>query len=114
MDLKRCLIAAIASLFVICGSVTVQAGKYETLEENVKVAQARYTEAKERLRLIAGTLFDVFMSADDIHVRHAAEAELRARYPEQYNNYIEAAIELDNAEYAIYIARIDEVSIKRT
>ncbi len=108
MDLKCFLIAAIASIFLVCGSGAVQAGRYDVLEENIKIAQVRFSEAKERLRIVAGPLFDVFVRASDIHERHKAEREIKVKYPTLYGNYILASMELDDAEYALFVAKMND------
>lgn len=94
---------------MIFGAASVNAGWPEEIDENVAIAQQKFSEARANLKKVAGVLFIIFENDENISVRHEAEKQIRIKYPKEYSEYIVARMDLDDARELRYIVTINAI-----
>ena len=97
-------------IVVLFGTVcSVKADITKELREKISVAQQRFEQTKNVLREKNPKMFydfDINKWTDDCY---AAEKFFRKHYPNEYNDYIVARIELDDLFYTLFISNANQI-----
>lgn len=100
--MKKILFIIIAVFSI---NITVSAINQE-LEENISKAEKRCALAYSELYKLAGDDFLIYVNDKWTDRCYEIEKELRNKYPQEYEEYINAVGEYDDLLYAKYIGEI--------
>ena len=97
-------------LGVLFGSVcSVKAEIPKEMRDKISVAQQRFEQTKNVLREKNPERFFDFDSNKWTEKCYAAEKFFRKHYPDEYNDYIVARIELDDLFYTLFVSNANQI-----